>query len=102
MVLDDFKREFLNSKDQLSVLRNSFWPNYDANDYSIYWMKYDKLPSEGKILFRTCNSMSFFLQKLSEFRKYTFAAHGIYGVEGDYDIKGVWMWRGNGIPEEVI
>jgi elongation factor 1-gamma len=102
LVLDDFKKLFLNSKDQAGVLKDNFWPNYDAKDYSIYWMKYDKLPSEGKILFRTSNSMSFFLQKLAEFRKYTFAAHGIYGVEGDYDIKGVWMWRGVGIPEEVF
>ena len=64
-IYDDFKREFLNSKDQPAVLKDNFWPNYDANDYSIYWMKYDKLPCEGKILFRTCNSMSFFLQKLN-------------------------------------
>lgn len=64
-------------------------------------MKYDKLPSEGKILFRTKNSMGFFLQKLDSFRKYSFAAHGIYGTEGDYDIRGVWMWRGSEIAEEV-
>jgi elongation factor 1-gamma len=100
LVLDDFKREFLNSKDKPAVLKETFWPKYDANDYSLYYMKYDKLPTEGKILFRTKNSMSFFLQKLNDFRKYSFAAHGIYGTEGDYDIKGVWMWRGNGIPEE--
>jgi len=100
LVLDDFKKEFLNSKDQPAVLKNMFWPNYNDTDYSLYFMKYDKLPSEGKILFRTKNSMSMFLQKLSEFRKYTFSAHGIYGVEDNYDIKGVWMWRGVGVPQE--
>ena len=42
-----------------------------------------------------------FLQKLDQFRKYTFSAHGIYGVEDGYDIRGVWMWRGTEIPEEV-
>jgi elongation factor 1-gamma len=101
LVLDDFKREFLNSKDKPAVLKD-FWTKYNDKDYSLCWMKYEKLPSEGKILFRTKNSMGFFLQKLDGFRKYSFAAHGIYGPEGDYDIKGVWMWRGSEIPEEVI
>lgn len=100
IVLDEFKREFLNSQDKESVLAN-FWTKYSPQDYSLWWMRYDKLPSEGKILFRTKNSMSFFLQKLDAFRKYSFAAHGIYGIEGDYDIKGVWMWRGSEIAEEV-
>lgn len=100
-VLDEFKREFMNSKDRASVMAE-FWKKFDANGYSLWTMKYDKLPSEGKVLFRTKNSMSFFLQKLDTFRKYSFAAHGIYGVEGDYDIRGCWMWRGTEIPEEVI
>lgn len=100
-VLDEFKREFMNSKDRAAVMVD-FWKKFDANGYSFWTMKYDKLPSEGKILFRTRNSLSFFLQKLDTFRKYSFAVHGIYGVEGDYDIRGCWMWRGTEIPEEVI
>lgn len=101
MVLDDFKREFMNSKDRAAVMAE-FWKKFDANGYSFWTMKYDKLPSEGKILFRTRNSLSFFLQKLDCFRKYSFSVHGIYGVEGDFDIRGCWMWRGTEIPEEVI
>lgn len=100
LVLDEFKREFLNAKDKSAIL-SKFWTKYSPQDYSLWWMRYDKLPSEGKILFRTKNSMSFFLQKLDSLRKHAFAAHGIYGVEGDYDIRGVWMWRGTEIPEEV-
>jgi len=99
-VLDEFKREFMNSKDRPAVMVD-FWKKFDANGYSLWTMRYDKLPSEGKILFRTRNSLSFFLQKLDNFRKYSFSAHGIYGVEGDYDIRGCWMWRGTEIPEEV-
>ena len=99
-VLDDFKREFMNSKDRASVMVD-FWEKFDANGYSLWTMRYDKLPSEGKVLFRTRNSLSFFLQKLDCFRKYSFSAHGIYGVEDDYDIRGCWMWRGTEIPEEV-
>lgn len=100
-ILDDFKREFMNSKDRLAVM-GEFWKKFDSNGFSFWSFKYDRLPSEGKVLFRSKNSLSFFLQKLDTFRKYCFAVHGIYGVEGDYDIKGVWMWRGTELPEEVI
>jgi elongation factor 1-gamma len=64
-------------------------------------MQYQKLPSEGKVLFKSNNSSGFFLQKLDSFRKYTFAAHGVYGEEGNYEIRGVWMWRGTDIPQEL-
>jgi elongation factor 1-gamma len=64
-------------------------------------MQYQKLASEGKILFKTCNSSSFFLQKADSFRKYSFAVHGVYGVEGNYEVRGVWMWRGTEVPEEM-
>jgi elongation factor 1-gamma len=78
-----------------------FWNKFDPNGYSFWWMQYQKLPSEGKVLFKTNNSSSFFLQKVDSFRKYAFAAHGVYGVEGEYEIRGVWMWRGTEIPEEM-
>ena len=42
-----------------------------------------------------------FLQKLDSFRKYAFAVHGVYGTEGNYKIRGVWMWRGIDIPNEM-
>jgi elongation factor 1-gamma len=100
MVLDEFKKEFLNTPDKVGVLAN-FWNKYDPNGYSFWFMQYQKLASEGKILFKTCNSSSFFLQKLDPFRKYTFSAHGVYGDEGNYEIRGVWMWRGVEIPEEI-
>jgi elongation factor 1-gamma len=99
-VLDDFKREFLNSKDKPGVLKE-FWNKIDLNGYSFWFMQYQKLASEGKILFKSNNSSSFFLQKLDSFRKYSFSVHGVYGEEGNYEIRGVWMWRGVEIPEEV-
>jgi elongation factor 1-gamma len=100
-VLDDFKREFLNSKDRPAVLKE-FWNKLDPQGFSLWFMQYQKLPSEGKILFKTKNSASFFLQKLDAFRKYSFSAHGVYGEEGNYEVRGVWMWRGTDIPEEVL
>lgn len=99
-ILDDFKKLFMNSKDRAGVMKE-FWGMFDATGFSFWKMKYDALPTEGKILFRSKNSLSMFLQKMDPFRKYTFSAHGIYGVEDGYDIRGVWMWRGTEIPQEV-
>jgi len=99
-VLDDFKREFLNSKEKPEVLKE-FWNKIDLNGYSFWFMQYQKLPSEGKVLFKTNNSSGFFLQKLDSFRKYSFSVHGVYGEEGNYEIRGLWMWRGVEIPEEI-
>jgi elongation factor 1-gamma len=99
-VLDDWKREFLNAPDRKAVM-DEFWGKYDPTGYSLWWMQYQKLPSEGKILFKTNNSSNIFLQQCDTIRKYTFATHGVYGEEGNYDIRGVWMWRGTDIPQEV-
>jgi len=99
-IFDDFKKEFMNSKDRATVMKG-FWERFDDKGFSFWKMKYDKLPSEGKILFRTKNGLSMFLQKIDHFRKYTFSVHGIYGVEDGYDIRGLWMWRGLEIPNEV-
>ena len=70
---------------------NKFWEIYDPEGYSLWWMEYQNLPEEGKVLFRTSNSKGMFLQRLDNFRKYDFVIHGVYETEGDY--KGVWMWR---------
>ena len=98
--MEDFKRSFLNNKNKSEAIKN-FWESFDPEGYSFWWMEYQNPPSEGKILFRTSNAKNFFLQKLDSFRKYCFAVHGVYGVEGDYKIRGVWMWRGKEIPKEI-
>ncbi len=100
-VLDDWKREFMNSKDRVATMKD-FWGKFDPEGFSFYWLQYQNLPSEGKVLFKTNNSVSMFLQKLDHFRKYCFAVYGVYGVENDYKCRGVFMWRGKGIPQEVI
>jgi len=98
--LEDFKREFLNSKDKKAALAK-FWEQVDLNGFSFWKMEYQKLPSEGKELFKTKNGSGIFLQKLDPFRRYCFAVHGVYGGEGNYETRGVWMWRGTAIPQEI-
>ena len=98
--LEEFKRSFLNNKNKSEAIKE-FWKNFDPEGYSFWWLEYQNPPQEGKVLFRTSNAKNFFLQKLDHFRKNCFAVHGVYGVEGDYKIRGVWMWRGKEIPKEI-
>ena len=98
--LETFKRAFLNNKDKEDAMKK-FWEIYDPEGYSIWWLEYQNLPSECKVLFRTSNSKGMFLQKCDALRRYAFAVHGVYGVEDDYKIRGVWMFRGLEVPQEM-
>ena len=98
--LESFKRAFLNNKNKEDAM-NKFWEIYDPEGYSLWWVEYQNLPTECKILFRTSNSKGMFLQKCDAVRRYAFAVHGVYGVEDDYKIRGMWMFRGKEIPQEM-
>ena len=98
--LETFKRAFLNNKDKEDAM-NKFWEIYDPEGYSLWWVEYQNLPTECKILFRTSNSKGMFLQKCDAVRRYAFAVHGVYGVDDDYKIRGMWMFRGKEIPQEM-
>ena len=98
--LESFKRAFLNNKNKEDAM-NKFWEIYDPEGYSLWWVEYQNLPSECKILYRTSNSKGMFLQKCDAVRRYAFAVHGVYGVENDYKVRGMWMFRGKEIPQEM-
>jgi len=98
--LFDFKTLFVNAPDK-KVATKFFFDNFDKAGYSIYHAVYNKDESVGKVLFLTNNLMKSPIQKLEDFRKYSFAVHGVYGEEPNLEIKGVWVWRGVGIPERV-
>ena len=36
-----------------------------------------------------------------EFKKYAFGVHGVYGNNNEFKVKGLWMWRGEEIPQEI-
>ena len=98
--LEGFKRAFLNNKDKEDAMKK-FWEIYDPEGYSLWRLEYQNLPTECKVLFRTSNSKGMFLQKCDAVRRYAFAVHGVYGVEDDYKIRGLWMFRGLDVPQEM-
>lgn len=96
--MDAWKKEFVNAED-IKVAMKEFWEKYDAEGWSLWKSHYIRYEGEGKVGYLTCNLKNGFLRNLDHFRKYTFSVLGVYGVEGDYEIDGVWLWRGTEIPE---
>jgi len=45
--------------------------------------------------------MTGFFERLEHFRKYAFGVHGVYGEEPTLEVRGVYVWRGVGEPEEI-
>jgi len=53
-------------------------------------------------MFQTKNMLDGFLQRIDHFRKHTLATHLLLGEEPKLQIEGVWLFRGKGIPQEMI
>lgn len=100
VVLESWKREFLNAPDKEAVL-DVMLATIEPGAYSFFKIEYDKLPEEGKELYMTKNSAGYFIQQIDKARRYSFAVHGVYGVEGNYDVKGLWMFRGTDVIQEM-
>jgi len=96
----DFKTLFVNAPNKKDAV-DEFFKQFDAKGYSAYYVEYIKAEGEGKVLYMTNNLMGGLLQKLEHFRKYAFAVHGVYGEEPNLEIRGIWVWRGDGIPFEI-
>ena len=100
--LEQFKTDFMEEKGNKDEIMKKFWKEFDPKGYSLRWLEYQNLSMEGKKLFRMKNSKNFFLERIDEdFKNYAFGIHGVYGKEGDYKVKGLWLWRGNEIPKEI-
>lgn len=88
-----FKTLYVNAPNKQDAL-DFLWANWDEKAFSFWYLKYDKLPSEGKKLFLTNNLMGGFLDRGDHVRKYCLGVHGVYGDEPDLEIRGVWLWKG--------
>ena len=100
--LEQFKTDFMEEKGNKDEIMKKFWKEFDPKGYSLWWLEYQNLSMEGKKLFRMKNSKNFFLERIDEdFKNYAFGIHGVYGKEGDYEVKGLWLWRGNEIQKEI-
>lgn len=75
-----------------------FFKQFDKDGYSVYLLEYEMYEGEGVVLYQTVNLMNGFLQRIDHFRKHAWAMHAVLGQEPKLEIKGVWIFRGKGIP----
>ena len=103
-VLPEFKTYFVNLGDKKETDgMTHFFEKYDPEGYTIYFTHYDKYEGEGVVLYQTSNLMNGFLQRMDEkFRNHSFSMMAILGEEPNLEIEAVWMFRGKGIPQEML
>lgn len=100
--MNEWKRQYSNTKDLRGVAMPWLWKNFDPMGYCFYYMKYQKIEGECTVSFQTANQLGGFLQRLdNSIRKDAFGVIDVVGKSGCFDIQGVWMFRGNDIPTQM-
>jgi elongation factor 1-gamma len=99
--LHDFKTLYVNEPDKSKALE-FLWKNWDNNAFSFWRIRYDKLPSEGQVVYLTNNLMNGFMDRADACRKHALGVLGVYGDEPNLDIRGVWMWRGTDVNPYML
>lgn len=102
MILDDWKRLYSNTKTNFrEVAIKGFWDMYDPEGYSLWFCDY-KYNEENTVSFVTMNKVGGFLQRMDLVRKYAFGKMLVIGSEPPFKVKGLWLFRGQEIPQFVI
>ena len=101
MNLNEFKFWFINHKDREAAFDEFVKDRLDRDGWSFWDLRYIKYKNEGQKLYKTNNLLNGFIQRAEPFGKHSFGVHMIYGDEPNLEIKGVWMWRGHEIPQQM-
>ncbi|XVF00550.1 hypothetical protein REPUB_Repub04eG0010200 [Reevesia pubescens] len=102
MILDDWKRLYSNTKTNFrEVAIKGFWDMYDPEGYSLWFCDY-KYNEENTVSFVTLNKVSGFLQRMDLARKYAFGKMLVIGSGPPFKVKGLWLFRGQEIPQFVL
>lgn len=102
MELNAFKLWFINHPNREEAFEELVKERLDREGWSFWDMKYTKYKGEGEFLYKTNNLMDGFIQRAEHFAKYSYGVHQIIGEEPNLDIQGLWMWRGQKIPQPMI
>jgi len=99
-VLDEWKRQYSNNDGPVSI--KWFFENIDRAGWSVWLCDY-KYAEEQTALYKTCNLVGGFLQRLDKLRKYGFGSINILEIEDKslFEIKGAWLFRGQDVPAEM-
>lgn len=102
MILDEWKRLYSNTKTNFrEVAIKGFWDMYDPEGYSLWFCDY-KYNDENTVSFVTLNKVGGFLQRMDLARKYAFGKMLVIGSEPPFKVKGLWLFRGQVIPQFIM
>lgn len=92
--MDEFKRTYSNEETD-TVALPYFWKHFNENKefYSIWYCEY-KYPEDLSKVFMTSNLIGGMFQRIEKLRKNSFSNMGVYGVDGNNIIAGIWFWKG--------
>jgi elongation factor 1-gamma len=97
--MDEFKRIYSN-EDTAEKALPYFWKNFDRENMSIWFCEY-KYPEDLSQIFKTCNLISGFFQRLDKLRKNAFGSMCVFGEDNNNTITGIWFWRGQELAFEL-
>lgn len=99
---ENWKRVYSNAKDIRKEAMPVFWKDFDAPNWSLWKMTYDKLEDECTQSFLTSNMLGGFLQRVdTNYRKNSFGIFQVLGDDQDFNYSGVWLIRGHELPFEL-
>lgn len=98
-VLYDFKTFFVNHKDMKKTGVDEMYKMLDWEGWSFLHMHYDIYEGEGAKIHITNNLMNGFLSRAEHTTKYTFGRMAVLGKEPNLQIMGVWLVRGQEVPD---
>lgn len=97
--LEVWKKFYSNNDEQVAI--KYFWENFDPVGFSIWRCDYLDNPLKQRV-FMTSNLVGGFLQRAEAVRKYGFGSILVFGDDESNEIHGVWVFRGQDIPQEVL
>jgi len=103
MHLDPVKKNLFSQRPYNKDFFNDFWPQFDAQGYSIYHAQY-QYNSENRVYFMTCNLIGGFIQRCDDVRRYALGVMILSGNNEDappFEVSGVWVFRGLEVPREM-
>jgi len=103
MILDAEKKLFFNQRPFNPEFFKTFWDHFDSKGFSIFYQSYN-YNADNKVYWMTGNLIGGFIQRSDDVRRYAFGAMVIAGKDEEeppFEVYGVWVFRGQGIPQEV-
>jgi len=98
--LYDFKTFYCNCKDQAGAGIDEFFKQLDWEGWAFWKIKYDIMDYEKSDKEHKLNNLlDGFHARAQHTAKYTFGKLAVMGAEGKWEIMGIWLMRGQVIPD---